>query len=76
MKTPNYVLTQAHNYSNGAGDPRTLPEGSFVRPIIPAYVPKHVLEEPRNRGFDPKTELFIFCRFGIIIVPKHIVRET
>lgn len=77
VKTPNYCLVEPHTYyANGyGGDHRDLPAGSWVRPIQIQYVPKHVTEDKRWSNFDPKSEIFVYCRFGIIAVPLNIVKE-
>lgn len=77
MKTPNYVLTENFTfYQHGwGGDSRLLPEGASVRPIELYWVPKHVLEHKRWESFNKDTDVFVYCRYGFVAVPKKIVRE-
>ena len=94
MKTSDFVLTSdftwwvGENYS--ALDARTLPQGSFVRPLELHYVPKHCLAERENsfwthvpdswggqkirKSFDPLTEVFCYTRYGIITIPRQFIR--
>lgn len=76
--TPNYVLTESYSYSAGSSnhDSKTLAAGSFVRPIDPRYVPKHVLDNPKYVWFNKNTEVFVYCKYGIIVVPLNIIRES
>jgi len=77
VKTPNYCLTEDFTYyPNGwGGEGRTLPAGAWVKPIQLDYVPKHVKEDERWKDFNKDKEVFVYCRFGIIALPKHIVVE-
>ena len=75
VKTPNFFLAESHTYyANGhGGDGKILPYGASVRPIDPKYVPEHVKD--KFRSFDPKTDVFVYCRYGIIVIPKHLIQE-
>lgn len=77
-RTPNYRLTEEWliQVNKGYMDPLKLPTGTFVRPIHIDYVPKHVLEDPRWKYFDSKNEVFVYTYYGIVPIPKHIMRET
>lgn len=82
VMTPNYTMTQdfSYNAAGGSGsgwggsDYKIIPAGAFVRPIEPCYVPKHIVE--RWKSFDPKTDFYVYCSHGLIVVPKKLVRET
>ncbi len=50
----------------------TLPAGSFVKPIELRWVPKHVLEN-RDFWYSPQNDIYVYCRFGIIPIPRRIV---
>lgn len=76
VRTPNYVLSEAHVYSTGPMDTRTLPAGTFVRPIELTYVPKHVTEDPQNRWFDKEKDVYCYCHYGILAIPRKIIREA
>ncbi len=76
VRTPNYALTEEHSvFRKNRTDPIVLPAGSFVRPLELCYVPKHVLEDPQWRYFDKEIEVFVFTKFGIVAVPKRLVKE-
>lgn len=75
-RTPNYVLTESFNCTPGSYTSQLLPEGSFVRPIAFDYVPRHITENPKYYHFDSKREVFVYTKFGIVAVPKNILRET
>lgn len=76
VRTPNYVLSESHTYSVGPMDTRTLAAGTFVRPIELPYVPKHVTEDSQNRWFDKETQIYCYCRYGILAIPKKLIRES
>lgn len=75
-RTPNYVLDRPHTFYRGGHDSRTLPAGSFVRPIELKYVPAHILDDEQWRWFNKEREVFCFTRYGIIPIPKEYLRET
>lgn len=75
VKTANYALTEAHSHSMGPQDTLVLPEGAFVSPIDPYYLPRHIKEHSSYKWFDPETHVHCFTRWGIILIPKRIVRE-
>lgn len=75
-RAPNYQITESHTCHSGPTDTITLPEGSFVRPIELHYVPKHVIEDPQNRYFNKTTEIFCYCHYGILPIPRRIIREA
>lgn len=79
VRTPNYRLIQDHTVSSGSGlmgaDYKTLPAGSYVRPIELSYVPPHVKEDSRWKYFNKELEVFAYTKFGIIPIPKYILRD-
>lgn len=76
-RTPNHVLTVDFSYGEGGMyDRKTIPAGTFARPIELAYIPQHVLDDPRWQYFSKETEVFVYTRYGIIPVPRRILRET
>jgi hypothetical protein len=76
IKTPNYCLTEdCHIPSNDRGDGKVLEAGTWVRPIDPYYIPKHVKEDDRWPFFDENTQIFCYTRYGIVPLPKRILRE-
>lgn len=76
VRTPNYVLSVSMTLSMGSHEKITMAAGSFVRPIHLGYVPKHVIDDPRWKDFDPRFEVFCFCRYGIIPFTKSAVRNA
>lgn len=75
-RTPNYILTEEHTYSLGVSDYRTLEAGTFVRPIELHYVPKHITEDRSHREFNKETQIYCYCRYGIVAIPRKIIRES
>jgi hypothetical protein len=76
MPTPNYVLTEEHAVSSGPYDTKTLPAGSFVRPIDPVYLPRHITESDEYKYFSPERQIYCYTRIGIVAIPKYKVRRT
>lgn len=76
MKTPNYVLTAAHTYHFGPHDTKVFDAGTFVRPIEKRWLPKHVLEHKDNRWVDHSREVFCYTRWGILLLPRNILRQV
>lgn len=76
MRTPNYVLTNRVNLSNGPAtyDDRFLEPGTFVRPISLNYVPDHIVEFWRY--FNSNVDVFCYTRHGIVPIPKIYLREV
>lgn len=77
MATPNFVLSRnvsvtGENFQNNID----LSAGTFVRPIDPVYVPKHILDAPMNRWFNEKTEFYCYTPKGILIIPKDAIRKV
>lgn len=76
MKTPDYILTEDFNHYMGPHDSRKLPAGSFVRPIEFRWLPKHIQESPDgiwNKFHSDK--IYCYTHYGIILIPKNILRE-
>lgn len=76
LPTPNFVLMSPLTISRGPYDNKTLPAGTFVRPIEYQYVPKHIQDADWNRFFDQTTDIFCYTRVGIVAVPRNIIRNT
>lgn len=76
MKVSEFVLTEAYTYSAGNSDTRTLPEGAFVKPIRDCYVPKHILDDRQWQNYEQDDYTFAYCRYGIILLPRRIIREV
>lgn len=76
VPTPNYVLTQDFTFACGPQDTKILLKGTFVRPIKLDYVPVHVKEDKRWKYFDPQTETYCYCSYGVIPIPNLYIRIT
>lgn len=78
LPTPNYCLVSEYRIVQGAAvvDAKILPAGTFVRPIDYYYVPLHVREDKRWAFFDRDKEVFCFTRWGIVPIPRDLIRET
>lgn len=79
VKTPNFMTTKEYTFQ-GRGkygvQTLTLPEKSFVKPIYFGYLPKHVVDESKAKGFNDKTEVYCYTYFGILALPKDLLRQT
>lgn len=75
IRTPNFVLEEDYVFSEGAYDKKTVPAGTFVRPIEIQYVPKHCTEDDRWRNLDMTKYVYCYYSGGIIPFPKSSVRE-
>lgn len=75
-RAPNYIITEEHTYSLGVSDYRTLPAGTFVRPLELHYVPKHIIEDKAHLDFNKVTQIYCYCRFGIVAIPRKIIKES
>jgi len=78
MKTPDYVLDEAYTHHQSWGtEGKTLPAGSFVRPIEFRYLPKEMRDEPKYQYIEKDgTSYFCYTHIGIIAIPKDKVRKV
>lgn len=74
MKVQEYVLDADHNIWYGS-ETKVIPQGSFVKPINLAYVPQHVKDDSRWKFIRHDVEVFCYSRFGIVAIPRRIIRE-
>lgn len=74
MKVQEYILKEAYSFGP-LNDQRTLPSGSFVKPMNIAYVPKHCLKD-NQFNYHPETDQFCFTRYGFIPIPKKLIMEV
>lgn len=70
VPTPNWILNEEHSMHYGSYDTKTLPEGTFARPLALEYVPQYVKELPINKHFDEEREVYCYTSIGIIRIPK------
>ena len=74
VKVPNHALTEAYSYAVGNQDTRTLPQNAYVCPIDPYYLPRHLKESSEYAFFNAETHVYCYTRYGLIPIPKNIVR--
>lgn len=73
-RAPTFVLRDAYVvYTPGSLDKVELPQGAFVQPINKDYVPKHITD--KVFGFNTDVDTFAYSRFGIIVIPRRLIRE-
>jgi hypothetical protein len=75
MKTPLYITIEDHEVYLGGGDIKTLPQGSFVKPIKFEYLPKHIKDRDNPSWFDPERYVYVYCHYGIVCVRWQILRK-
>lgn len=76
MKIQEYCMSEDYKYVEpGTWDTNIIPRGTFVKPLSIYYVPKHIKDLPLNRFFDATNEVYVYCSYGIISVPKKFIRE-
>lgn len=76
VKTENYMLPDAVSVINHRGEKITLPAGSYVKPVSPQYVPKHITENSQWAFFNSTLETFVYCRFGFVVIYKSQLRPN
>lgn len=73
-KVPEFITTEDYKFGP-LNDERVLPKGSFIKPIDVYYLPKHCYNYPTTMYYNKDRDVFIYCRFGIITIPKKLVLE-
>ena len=76
VKTSNYVTTEDYTFHRSVTSVSVLPAGSFVRPIKEDCVPSHVYEYLKIVTVNSKLHTFAYTRYGILLLPISIIRET
>lgn len=71
-RVPEYVITKAVHF----GQEASLPEGSFVKPIEACYLPKHITDSDAFRYVNLKDNVYVYCHYGIIPIPRSILRQV
>ena len=70
---PEYVLREAHSCkSDPFGADKMLPAGAYIKPINFYYI--SALTKERWPSFNPETQVFCYTAYGIIPIPKSLVR--
>lgn len=79
LPTPQFLTQEACVVSTTKGD-KNLPAESFVREISEYYLPKHIKEEEEKKPawdkFKPDTQIYVYCHYGIVPIPKRILRRA
>lgn len=76
MGTPNYVMTKDYRiFVVGKQEYRTIPEGTFVRPIEQCYIPKHT-KDIWDKWFTPVLEVYTYSTYGILPIPRKYIRQV
>lgn len=75
IKTANYTIIEEHRILTPDWKEKIIPAGTFVKPIHIYYLPDHIKKTNDYKYFVSATEQFVYCSYGIIVVPKHIIRE-
>ena len=77
MKIQEYRLkSDHHTYRIDTLDTKVIKAGSFVKPLDIRWVPIHITEDPKNKDFNNETEVFCFCREGIIRFKRDNIVEA
>lgn len=70
MKRDSYVLSETFVYRIDIHDSIEIPKYSHVVPMDPRWVPEHIKKKyPIGNG-----QMYVYTKFGIILVPSKIVR--
>lgn len=76
VRVPNFWTTEDHSYEiPNTMERSTLPKNSFVKPIEDRYLPRHITDDKKYKYFNPETEIYCHTKFGLIPVPKRILKE-
>lgn len=76
VKTPNRITTQDYTYETLNSERGVLPKGSFVTPVQPEYLPRHITHNDKFKYFNPIREIYCYSRLGFFPVPKDIIIEV
>lgn len=52
-----------------------LPVGSFVKPLELTYLPQHIKDGNDYRWYTPSKEVFVYCHYGIVLLPRDLIRR-
>jgi hypothetical protein len=75
MKIQEYVLKEEFIIGRSL-DSKTLPAGSFVKPMNISYLPKHCLQASSHLYFDAYTHVYCYTHYGFLPIPKNIIVEV
>lgn len=74
MRIKSHLTTEDYTFSRGQ-EMKTIPAGSYVKILSKKYVPKEVISAYQWKIMDPNSEVFCYTKYGIISIPKKILRE-
>lgn len=76
-RTPNFAITEDYQVraSSSGWEMITIPANSYLRPIELVYVPEHVQNDSRWVHFNPKLEVFCFCKKGMFPIPRRLLKD-
>lgn len=80
MPSKNYIISESITVTRGLGTGAsqkefTLPAGMFVRPISVDYLPQYILDEHNTDWLKTLNETYVYCKFGLLVVPWKNIRE-
>jgi hypothetical protein len=76
MKLQDYCTKEEYQYYRSGGlEPIVLPAGTFVKILEPIYLPRHIKESDDYKYYKPETQSWVYCHFGIIVLPDKIIRK-
>lgn len=71
MKRLEYTLSENFTYRISIHDSIDIPKYSHVVPMDPRWVPK----EFKDKAFLGTGEIYVYTKFGFMVVPEKIVRK-
>lgn len=71
LPTPNWILNEEHTVYVGGKDAKTLPEGTFARPIELDYVPDYIKASDSHKFFNSESHTYAYTPVGIVVVPRR-----
>jgi hypothetical protein len=75
MKLQEYVTDKEFTIDQGRFKGQVLPAHSFVKPIEDRWVPAEVKKSIIRYNWAQNPEIYVYCFYGIISIPKKLVRE-
>lgn len=72
---PTYLTTEESVVYQGA-QRLTLPANAFIKPIEDVYLPAHIKNSESYKFYNPTTEVYVYCSFGIVLLSKQIIRKV
>ncbi len=75
MKVADHITKEEYKISDGMYSSKTLPVGSFVKPIHEYYLPRHIKDSNEFKYWNRETHVFAYCHYGIVLIERRIIRE-